>query len=79
MSPTIFRAGNLRFHFFSLEEDRIHVHVESDRGSAKIWIEPRIEVAENHGLPATTLRRALWEIQSHETQIREAWRAHFGA
>lgn len=48
-------------------------------GNAKVWIEPRIEVAENGGLPATILTRALWEIRSHETQIREAWRAHFGA
>ena len=78
MSPTIFRSGDLRFYFFSREERRMHVHVESERGDAKIWIEPRIEVTENHGLPATILTRALWEIRSHETQIREAWRAHFG-
>ena len=79
VSPTIFHAGGLHFRSFSREESRVHVQVESDQGEARIWIEPHIEVAENHHLPATTLTRALWEIRSHETQIREAWRAHLGA
>jgi hypothetical protein len=79
VSPTIFRSGDLRFFFFSREERRIHIHVECDRGIAKIWMEPRIEVAENHGLPSTTLTRALWEIRSHEIKIRQAWREHFGS
>jgi hypothetical protein len=26
----------------------MHVHVESPDGEVKIWLEPRIELAENH-------------------------------
>lgn len=45
MSPTIFKAQGLRFHFFSREEERMHIHVLGDEGEAKVWMEPRIEVA----------------------------------
>ena len=79
MSPTVFRDGDLRFCFFSRVESRIHLHVQCARGEAKVWIEPRIEVAESHGLTVATLNRALHLVRSHESQIREAWRAHFGA
>ena len=77
MSPTIFRSGDLRFFFFAHEEPRIHVHVRAPGGKAKIWIEPRIELAENRGLSTATLNRALREIRTHEEQIREAWHDFF--
>lgn len=50
MSPTIFRDGKYRFFFFSREETRMHVHVMSGDGEAKYWIEPTIELAQNHRL-----------------------------
>lgn len=42
MSPTVFRYKNFRFHFFSREEPRMHVHVISGHGEAKFWMEPDI-------------------------------------
>jgi hypothetical protein len=35
MSPTIFRDGRFRFFFFSREEERLHVQVQSPDGEAK--------------------------------------------
>jgi hypothetical protein len=34
MSPTVFREGPFRFFFFSREEERLHIHVQSDDGEA---------------------------------------------
>lgn len=51
MSPTVFREGPYRFFLFSREESRIHIHVTSGDGEAKFWLSPKVEVAENHGLP----------------------------
>ena len=34
MSPTVFREGSFRF-FFSREEERLHIHVQSPDGEAK--------------------------------------------
>lgn len=72
------RIGHLRFFFFSREEQRLHVHVEGPQGEAKIWLDPIIELAEDHGLGARDLRNALRGIKEHEDDIRTAWRQHFG-
>jgi len=77
MSPTIFRDGSLRFYFFSREETRMHVHVKSPDGEAKFWMEPKIGLAQNHGLTTRQLKAALKSIQEHEDEIREAWATHF--
>jgi len=47
MSPTVFRDHGYRFHFFSREETRMHVHASCADGEAKFWLEPEIELAKN--------------------------------
>ena len=78
MSPTVFIAKGLRFFFFSLEETRMHIHVLGEEGEAKVWIEPRIEVAKARGLSRKTLGFVLAQIEEREDEIREAWNRHFG-
>lgn len=77
MSPTIFRAGGLRFYFFSREEPRLHVHVQGQAGEAKFWLEPSIELAGNWGLNDSKVKSALRLINEHEAEIRAAWKKHF--
>jgi len=74
----VLRVGRLRFYFFSREETRMHIHVEGPSGEAKVWLEPAIEVAENHRLGPADLRNAVRAIKEHEHAIRAAWKAHFG-
>lgn len=78
MSPTVFRSGPYRFYFFSREEERPHVHVQSADGEAKFWLEPDIVVAKNLHLTARDLQRIRDLIVEHEDEIRTAWRHHFG-
>lgn len=49
MSPTVLKFKGYRFFFFSREENRMHIHVSSQDGEAKYWIEPKIEIAQNIG------------------------------
>jgi Domain of unknown function (DUF4160) len=77
VSPTIFRERGLRFYFFSREETRLHVHVQGDRGEAKFWLDPEIELAENYGLNKAAVRTATRLIREHEDEIRSAWQTHF--
>ena len=77
MSPTVFRDGPFRFFFFSREEERMHIHVQSADGEAKVWIEPRIELARNYELSDQDLRRVLQLVADHEQEIRDAWHEHF--
>jgi hypothetical protein len=78
VSPTIIRAEGLRLLFFSLTEERMHVHVINADGEAKIWIEPGIEVARNHGLGSKALAVAPTLTREREDEIRQAWQEHFG-
>jgi hypothetical protein len=78
LSPTIFRAGGFRFYFFSREETRMHVHVYCERGEAKFWLEPTIELAQNFGVAARQIRIANTLIEEHYDEIRNAWQKHFG-
>ena len=77
MAPTVFIEGPLRFYFFSREEARMHVHVQSPDGEAKFWLEPAIALALNKGLSSKSLKQAEALVKSHEQEIRGAWRKHF--
>jgi hypothetical protein len=79
MSPTVFREGPFRFFFFSREEERLHIHVQSPDGEAKFWIAPTIELARNHGLSEQDLGRVERVIREREQEIRDAWTSHFGS
>lgn len=79
MSPTVFRDGPFRFFFFSREEARLHIHVQSADGEAKFWLEPKLELARNYALSAQDLRRVEQLIEEHEQEIQDAWRSHFGS
>jgi hypothetical protein len=78
VSPTVFRERGYRFYFFSREERRMHVHVHHADGEAKVWLEPEVALAQNHGLSRRRLSTVLELVRRHEDEIRAAWRAHFG-
>jgi len=77
MSPTVFREGPFRFFFFSREEERLHIRVQSADGEAKVWIEPEIALARNYQLSDQDLSRVLQLVIDHEQEIRDAWHRHF--
>ncbi len=79
MSPTIFREKGFRFFFFSREELRCHVHVACADGEAKYWLEPRVELARNHGLSAQQLARIREIVEAHENELINAWNLHFNS
>jgi hypothetical protein len=77
MAPTVFRAGQFRFFFFSREEPRIHVHVSHPDGEAKFWLTPYIHLATSAGLNQKQLHEALCLIEFHLEEITHAWDRHF--
>ncbi len=78
MSPTIFREKGYRFYFLSNEETRVHVHVISEGGEAKFWMEPIISLAVFHGLNPRKLNEIQSIIEEHKDEIFKAWQKHFG-
>jgi hypothetical protein len=79
MSPTIFREKGYRFYFLSNEENRIHIHVTSEKGEAKFWLEPIVSLATYHGLSPKMLAEVQKIIEEHENEIVKAWRKHFSS
>ena len=77
MSPTIFRIKGYRFYFLSNEEKRIHVHVASEDGEAKFWLEPEVSVATHFGLNKHKLIEIKQIIEERKDEINEAWTRHF--
>jgi hypothetical protein len=78
LSPTIFRDGPYRYFFFSREEPRMHVHVRSPQGEAKVWPNPHIELAHQSGLNGSEIARILKQVIANEEVLREAWQRYFG-
>lgn len=78
MSPTVLRVKGYRFYFFSREEARPHVHAQHATGEAKIWLEPRIELAQSYSLSAKHTDTIVSLVEEHRDAIRTAWEAHFG-
>jgi Domain of unknown function (DUF4160) len=79
VSPTVFRSGPFRFFFFSREETRLHVHIQSADGEAKFWLEPDVELAQSYNLGSRDLQRIRELVLEHKDEIQDAWKRHFGS
>jgi len=77
MSPLVFKYKNYRFFFYSEEENRMHIHISSEDGEAKVWIEPVIALADYSGYSKNKLNEILKMVQKHENTIKKAWKKHF--
>jgi Domain of unknown function (DUF4160) len=55
----------------------MHVHVQSAEAEAKFWMEPKIELDENFGIPDREVGRILKLLKDRESEIRKAWDQHF--
>ena len=77
MSPTVFKERGYRFFFFSREEERPRVHVNSAEGEAKFWLEPAIELAKNYRFSNRQLGEIAALVEVHYDELTTAWRQHF--
>ena len=79
MSPTVFRYKNFRFFFFSREEIRKHIHIQSTNGECKFWLEPEITLAHNQYLTDSQLNEIKFLIKEKYNDIINAWNKHFAS
>ena len=77
MSPTVFKYKDYRFFFFSREESRMHIHVTSNNGEAKFWLEPIIALADYYSLTSKQLNELQHIVEEHAHDIKTSWEAHF--
>jgi hypothetical protein len=48
------------------------------RREAKVWMDPSLELAQNHGLSDRRIATILRMTNEREDEIRYAWGKHFG-
>jgi hypothetical protein len=76
--PTILKVKGYRFFFFSREELRQHIHIQCQKGEAKFWLDPQIELAKNYKLSRKELNEIEKIIEEHYDEFIKAWEEHFG-
>ncbi len=77
MTPTVLRKNSYRFFFFSREETRMHIHVSSELGEAKFWLEPELELAHNHRFSRQELKSIEKILEEFHGEFIRAWRNYF--
>ena len=78
--PVVLRYRGYTIFFFSNEGDPrepVHVHVRAAGSLAKFWIQPAVQLAENHGFNASELREIERIVRDNARQIATAWDDHF--
>lgn len=75
--PTVLRAGQWRFYFYSNDRhEPRHVHVESGSATAKYWLDP-VMLAGSCGLTRHTLVELEHIVIENAVLFREAWDDYF--
>jgi 3-methyladenine DNA glycosylase AlkD len=57
----------------------MHIHVLTDSGEAKFWLEPSVEMAMSKGISAQDLKGIAEQIKERTDEIKDAWKKHFGS
>jgi hypothetical protein len=72
--PVVLRVGPYRIGFFSNENDEPpHVHVYRERAVAKLWLNPRAELASSRGFPRHELTLIRRIIQDNRELLLKSW------
>lgn len=78
MSPRVILINGFDFFFYSMEEERMHIHVEKGENTAKVWLEPTLELAYNYGFTSKEMKSIIKIITENERVINDKWNSHFG-
>lgn len=78
MSPLFKREKGYTFKIFSNEENRMHVHVIKDDCEAKVWLEPRVEIAENDGFANYEMNQIIIIVKENADDFRDKYQRHIG-
>ena len=60
------------------EEERMRIHVICGGHEAKYWLEPRVEMAKNTGIPGHKLSEIKKIVEEYADSFKEQFRQHIG-
>ncbi len=76
--PELFRMFGMKFFFFSLEHQPVHIHVRNADGKAKFNILPEISLVEAKGMKPKDLVLAEALITERKEEIIKKWKEIHG-
>lgn len=76
--PTVLFIFGIRFFFYPNDQEPIHIHIEYQGKSAKIRVSPSIELIENNGIKAPTIKKAIETVEFYQNDIIAEWHKVFG-
>jgi hypothetical protein len=77
--PIVLRVGSYAFGFFASDQSEPpHVHVTSERRSAKFWLEPVVSLQRAGRFRRHELLEIEKIIAEHRAELLEAWHDFFG-
>ena len=72
--PTALRYGSYRFYFYSYDcKEPRHMHVDREKLSAKLWLDPDVRIAENLGYSRQELRELERIARQQIELLRREW------
>ena len=76
--PTVLFIFGIWFFFYPNDHEPIHIHIEYQGKSAKIRVSPSIELIENNGIKAPTIKKAIETVEFYQNDIIAEWHKVFG-
>ena len=55
----------------------MHVHVMCPEGEVKFWLDPKVALARNYGVPARKIKELQKIVEEKRDEIAGAWKKHF--
>ena len=78
MSPNFKEEKGYVFKIYSNEEERKHIHVIKAENEAKFWLEPDIELANNHGFNDKDIRNITQIVLKYGDEFKRKFSEHIG-
>ena len=76
--PTVLRIGPYRFFFYAGDRDEPpHVHVERERNTAKVWLQPA-GLQSCQGFSKVEMNKIVRLVEEHRDGLMRSWHEYFG-
>ena len=78
MSPTFRKEKGYTFKIYSNEEERMHIHVIKEDKEAKIWLEPKVEVASKGDFSQHEINQITHIVELYADHFKQQYQQHIG-
>jgi hypothetical protein len=75
--PTVFIYNGIKFYFYSLDHEPVHIHVKKGNATAKYNVYPEVSLISNNGFKKHELKLLEFVIEENAMVIHARWKEFF--